>query len=173
MTVPQFSSLCVLQGWLYIVHPPLANTGFQRTLVAHSVWHGTKISIITLEKMTQHTYCFVSNSVMASTGKKSQNYYQRSYLRGRLEEFLSSRNHFLISRDIFTRFCPYVKHLSMFKTSLTVPKVTILKAQNVRTGNSLERRMGENDYLFSTNPVPETIRCFIMITIPFYYIEEI
>lgn len=31
----------------------------------------------------------------------------------------------------------------------------------------------KNDYLFSTNPVPETVRCFIMITIPFYYMEEI
>lgn len=45
----------------------------------------------------------------------------------------------------------------MLKSSLTLPKDIILKLQNVRTRNSLKRRVGDNNYLFSTNSVSETM----------------
>lgn len=57
----------------------------------------------------------------------------------------------------------------MSKLGLTLPKDVILKLQNVRTRNFWKRRVGENDYLFGANPVPETI----LDALPFYYIEEI
>ena len=154
----KFNSPCGLKGWLSAVHSSLMSIGFQRTLVAHSAWHGTTISISTLEKMTESICWFVPNSDMTSTGTKSQNCHQRSCLRGRLERSLYIPETISLFLGTFsTRFCPYIKHLSMSKSSLTLPKDTILKLKDIRTKNSFKRRVRENDYLFSTNPVPEIL----------------